>query len=36
MADEALPVPRLYFYSTDDKLCLVPQLEGLLAKKQQQ
>ena len=36
MTDEALPVPRLYFYSSDDKLCPVPQLEALLAKKKQQ
>jgi hypothetical protein len=31
-----LAVPRLYFYSTDDKLCDAKELETLLDRKQQQ
>lgn len=36
MMDEAVPVPRLYFYSSSDKLCEVQHLEPLLAQKQKQ
>lgn len=36
MLDERLAVPRLYFYSTDDKLCDTKELETLLDRKQQQ
>jgi len=36
MLDEKLAVPRLYFYSTDDKLCDAKELETLLDRKQQQ
>lgn len=36
MLDEKLAVPRLYFYSTEDKLCDAKELETLLDKKQQQ
>ena len=36
MLEEELPVPRLYFYSADDQLCNVQQLETLLGVKQEQ
>lgn len=36
MLDEKLAVPRLYLYSTDDKLCDAKELETLLDRKQQQ
>jgi hypothetical protein len=36
MLNEKLAVPRLYFYSTDDKLCDAKELETLLDKKRQQ
>lgn len=36
MLEEELPVPRLYYYSTDDQLCCAQELEGLLKKKEKQ
>ncbi len=36
MLNEKLAVPRLYFYSTDDKLCDAKELETLLDKKHKQ
>ncbi|DBB01709.1 hypothetical protein WJX77_003873 [Trebouxia sp. C0004] len=36
MLKETLAIPRLYFYSTDDKLCDVKELETLLDMKRQQ
>ena len=36
MLEEDLPVPRLYFYSADDQLCHVEELEALLVRKKEQ
>lgn len=36
MLEEDLPVPRLYYYSTDDQLCCAQELEALLGRKQEQ
>ena len=36
MLEENIPVPRLYFYSADDQLCHVQELEALLGRKEEQ
>lgn len=36
MLEEELPVPRLYFYSSDDQLCCARELEALLRRKEEQ
>lgn len=36
MLEEALPVPRLYYYSIDDQLCCAHELEALLKRKEEQ